>query len=126
MKPNIGSRIYEFIVSYFSLSGQLVSQQEAEANIREGVSFKGTNILILILAILIASLGLNTNSTAVIIGAMLISPLMGPIIGIGLGVGIHDFDLLKRCLRNLVMAAGFSVIAATLYFLISSVNEQHS
>ena len=56
MKPNIGSRIYEFIVSYFSLSGQLVSQQEAEANIREGVSFKGTNILILILAILIASL----------------------------------------------------------------------
>lgn len=126
MKPNIGSRIYEFIVSYFSLSGQLVSQQEAEANIREGVSFKGTNILILILAILIASLGLNTNSTAVIIGAMLISPLMGPIIGIGLGVGIHDFDLLKRCLRNLVMAAGFSVIAATLYFLISPVNEQHS
>ena len=55
MKPNIGSRIYEFIVSYFSLSGQLVSQQEAEAIIREGVSFKGTNILILILAILIAS-----------------------------------------------------------------------
>lgn len=126
MKPNLGSRIYDFILNYFSLSGQLVSQQEAEANIREGVSFKGTNILILILAILIASLGLNTNSTAVIIGAMLISPLMGPIIGIGLGVGIHDFELLKRCLRNLLMAAGFSVIAATLYFLISPVNEQHS
>lgn len=126
MKTNIGTRIYDFIVNYFSLSGQLVSQQEAEANIREAVSFKGTNILILILAILIASLGLNTNSTAVIIGAMLISPLMGPIIGIGLGVGIHDFDLLKRCVRNLIMAAGLSVIAATLYFLISPVNEQHS
>lgn len=126
MKTNIGTRIYDFIVNYFSLSGQLVSQQEAEANIREAVSFKGTNILILILAILIASLGLNTNSTAVIIGAMLISPLMGPIIGIGLGVGIHDFDLLKRCIRNLIMAAGLSVIAATLYFLISPVNEQHS
>ena len=119
-------RLSDFFTNYFSLSGQLVSQAEAERNIREGVSFRGTNILILILAIFIASLGLNTNSTAVIIGAMLISPLMGPIIGIGLGVGIHDFDLIKRCLRNLLMAAGFSVIASTIYFLISPVNESHS
>lgn len=126
MKQNIVAKISDFFVNYFSLSGQLVSQAEAEQNIREGVSFRGTNILILILAIIIASLGLNTNSTAVIIGAMLISPLMGPIIGLGLGVGIHDFDLLKRCLRNLIMAAGFSVIASTIYFLISPVNEQHS
>lgn len=126
MKQNFGTRLGDFFVNYFSLSGQLVSQAEAEANIREGVSFRGTNILILILAIFIASLGLNTNSTAVIIGAMLISPLMGPIIGIGLGVGIHDFALLKRCVRNLLMAALFSVIASTLYFLISPVNEQHS
>ena len=126
MKNNIVAKVSDFFVNYFSLSGQLVSQAEAEANIREGVSFRGTNILILILAIFIASLGLNTNSTAVIIGAMLISPLMGPIIGIGLGVGIHDFALLKRCVRNLVMAAGFSVIASTIYFLISPVNEQHS
>ena len=103
-----------------------MSQEQAEQNIREGVSFRGTNILILVLAILIASLGLNTNSTAVIIGAMLISPLMGPIIGIGLGVGIQDFDLIKRCLRNLFMASVFSVIASTLFFLISPVNEQHS
>ena len=96
MKSNIANRISDFFVNYFSLNGQLVSQEQAEQNIRDGVSFRGTNILILILAILIASLGLNTNSTAVIIGAMLISPLMGPIIGIGLGVGIHDFDLIKR------------------------------
>lgn len=123
---NIASRISAFFVNYFSLSGQLVSQAEAEQNIREGVSFRGTNILILILAIFIASLGLNTNSTAVIIGAMLISPLMGPIIGIGLAIGVHDFDLLKRCLRNIIMAAGFSVIASTIYFLISPVNESHS
>lgn len=123
---NFINKLSSFFVNYFTLSGQLVSQQDAEQNIREGVSFRGTNILILILAIFIASLGLNTNSTAVIIGAMLISPLMGPIIGIGLGVGIHDFDLLKRCIRNLIMAAGFSVIAATIYFLISPVNEQHS
>ena len=126
MTTNFFNKISAFFINYFSLSGQLVSQEEAERNIREGVSFKGTNILILILAIFVASLGLNTNSTAVIIGAMLISPLMGPIIGIGLGVGIHDFDLLKRCLRNLIMAAGFSVIAASIYFLISPVNEQHS
>lgn len=126
MKPNFATRISDFFVNYFTLSGQLVSQDEAEANIREGVSFRGTNILILILAIFIASLGLNTNSTAVIIGAMLISPLMGPIIGIGLGVGIQDFDLIKRCVRNLLMAAGFSIITATLYFLISPVNEEHS
>ncbi|MDE6417537.1 MAG: TIGR00341 family protein [Duncaniella sp.] len=111
---------------YFSLSGYLVSQDDAEAAIREGVSFRGTNIVILIIAIFIASLGLNTNSTAVIIGAMLISPLMGPIIGIGLAVGVEDFDLLKRSVRNLVMAAGFSVIASTLYFLVSPVSEQHS
>lgn len=126
MKASITNRISDFFVNYFSLSGQLVSQEEAEKNIREGVSFKGTNILILILAIFIASLGLNTNSTAVIIGAMLISPLMGPIIGIGLGVGIHDFNLIKRCLRNLFMAAAFSIIASTFYFLISPVNESHS
>lgn len=126
MKTDFVTKASNFFVNYFSLSGQLVSQQEAEANIREGVSFRGTNALILILAILIASLGLNTNSTAVIIGAMLISPLMGPIIGIGLGVGIHDFTLIQRCIRNLIMAACIAVLASTLYFLISPVNEQHS
>lgn len=126
MQNRLVSRLSDFFVSYFSFSGQLVSQEQAEENIREGVSFRGTNIIILILAILIASLGLNTNSTAVIIGAMLISPLMGPIIGIGLGIGIHDFSLIKRCVRNLIMAAGFSVLASTVFFLISPVNEQHS
>lgn len=126
MISQLPNKIALFFKNYFTLSPDLVPQAEAEKAIREGVSFRGTNILILILAILIASLGLNTNSTAVIIGAMLISPLMGPIIGIGLGVGIHDFDLIKRCLRNLVMAAGFSVIASTIYFLISPVNEGHS
>lgn len=126
MKKSLTNRMTDFFVNYFTLSSQLVPQSEAEQSIREDVSFKGTNILILVLAILIASLGLNTNSTAVIIGAMLISPLMGPIIGIGLGVGIHDFDLIKRALRNLVMAAVFSVIASTIYFLISPVAEGHS
>lgn len=119
-------KMRDALVTYFTLTPYLVSQQEAEASIREGISFRGTNMIILIIAIFIASLGLNTNSTAVIIGAMLISPLMGPIIGIGLGVGIQDFDLLKRSLRNLVMAASFSVATSTLYFLISPVGQGHS
>lgn len=71
------------LFGYFDLSDFLIPQEEAEETIREGVSFRGINILILIVAIFIASLGLNVNSTAVIIGAMLISPLMGPIIGLG-------------------------------------------
>ncbi|MDE5690357.1 DUF389 domain-containing protein [Duncaniella sp.] len=116
----------KYLVNYFTLTDDLLPQEEAESAIREGVSFKGTNMLILILAIFIASLGLNTNSTAVIIGAMLISPLMGPIIGIGLGVGVQDFGLLKRALRNLVMAAMFSVLTSTIYFIISPVSEGHS
>ncbi|MDE5988123.1 MAG: TIGR00341 family protein [Duncaniella sp.] len=116
----------KYFVNYFTLTDDLLPQAEAESAIREGVSFKGTNMLILILAIFIASLGLNTNSTAVIIGAMLISPLMGPIIGIGLGVGVQDFELLKRAMRNLVMAAMFSVLTSTIYFIISPVSEGHS
>lgn len=114
------------LAGYFDLSADLLPQEEAESVIREGVSFRGTNIIVLIIAIFIASLGLNTNSTAVIIGAMLISPLMGPIIGIGLAVGIQDFDLMKRSFRNLMAAAFFSIITSCIYFLISPVNEGHS
>lgn len=123
---NIFNRIRHTLVGYFTLTDFLIPQAEAEQAIRDGVSFRGTNIVILIIAIFIASLGLNTNSTAVIIGAMLISPLMGPIIGIGLAIGTEDYDLLRRSLRNLIMAAGFSVIASTIYFLISPVAEGHS
>ena len=115
------NKFKSFLSGYFDFTSYLLSQEEAEASIRNDVTFKGPNILILMLAILIASLGLNTNSTAVIIGAMLISPLMGPIIGLGLGVGILDFDLIKRSVRNLAMATGVSVIASTIYFLISLV-----
>lgn len=111
---------------YFNITPFLIPQADAEEAIREGVSFRGINILILIVAIFIASLGLNTNSTAVIIGAMLISPLMGPIIGIGLAVGIHDFELMKRSFRNLMMATLFSVATSCVYFIISPVNEGHS
>ena len=112
------------IKDYFDLTSFLLPQAEAEETIREGVSFRGTNLLVLIMAIFIASLGLNV--TAVIIGAMLISPLMGPIIGLGLAVGIQDFDLMKRSFRNLFMATAFSIATSAIYFLISPVNEGHS
>jgi len=114
------------VKGFFDLTPYLIPQQEAEAAIREGVSFRGMNALILVVAIFIASLGLTTNSTAVIIGAMLISPLMGPIIGIGLAVGIHDFELMKRSFRNLMIAATISVVTSCVYFLISPVNSSHS
>lgn len=114
------------VKSFFNLSSYLEDENIAKQSIIEGVSFKGPNILILIIAIFIASLGLNTNSAAVIIGAMLISPLMGPIIGIGLGVGTYNFPLVKRAARNLGAAALFSVLASTIYFLISPVSEGHS
>lgn len=118
--------IAEKVKNFFNLTPFLVPQDQAEASIREGVSFRGMNSLILVVAIFIASLGLNTNSTAVIIGAMLISPLMGPIIGMGLAVGVHDFELMKRSFRNLAIAAGISVATSCVYFMISPVNENHS
>lgn len=126
MTSDIASRIINYFSGYFNLSSYMLPQAEGEKVIRDGVSFRGPNIVILVLAILIASLGLNTNSTAVIIGAMLISPLMGPIIGIGLGVGVCDFTLIKQALRNLIMAATFSIVASSIYFLISPVSEGHS
>lgn len=126
MPQQILSSLKTYLKGYFNLSEFLLPQAEAEASIREGVSFRGMNSMILIAAIFIASLGLNTNSTAVIIGAMLISPLMGPIIGMGLGVGIHDFGLIKRSFHNLTMATAISVITSTIYFVISPVTEGSS
>ena len=83
-------------------------------------------MLVLIFAIFIASLGLNTDSIPVIIGAMLISPLMGPIIGMGLAIGIEDFSLLKRSLKNIVMAIIGSLLASAIYFMISPQYEGSS
>ena len=111
---------------YFDLLGDREDEQQVVAQVGAGVEFRGTNLWILICAIMIASLGLNVNSTAVIIGAMLISPLMGPIIGMGLGVGIGDFDLLKRALKNYAVAALISVVTAAVYFLISPLSEARS
>lgn len=97
-----------------------------DASIRQNVDFKSANAWTLVFAIFIASVGLNVNSTAVIIGAMLISPLMGPIVGAGFALGINDFELLKRAGRNLLIALAISVVTSTLYFLISPFSEAQS
>lgn len=94
--------------------------------IERDIEFKGPNLWILVCSILIASIGLNTNSTAVIIGAMLISPLMGPIVGIGYSAAVYDYALLMRSLRNFGLAVAFAVITSTLYFLISPLYEIQS
>jgi len=96
------------------------------SDIRKNIEFRGANFWTLICAIFIASIGLNTNSTAVIIGAMLISPLMGPIMGAGLALGTNDIDLLKRSLRNLSIAVLAAVITSALYFLITPLDQAQS
>lgn len=125
-KRGVLIQVKEYLTGYFDVRAELDDEKTAVEAVMDGVSFKGANIIILILAIFIASLGLNTNSAAVIIGAMLISPLMGPIIGMGFGVGTYDFDLIKRSFRNLAVAAMFSVLASALYFFISPVSEGRS
>ena len=112
--------------SYFSLAADKEDEQEVVEQVRAAVVFRGPNLWILIFAILIASLGLNVNSTAVIIGAMLVSPLMGPIIGMGLSVGIRDTDLLRRSVKNYAVATLISIVTATIYFLISPLGDAQS
>ncbi|MEO7310403.1 MAG: TIGR00341 family protein [Chitinophagaceae bacterium] len=95
-------------------------------SIDSGIVFRGTNLWVLIFAIFVASLGLNVNSTAVIIGAMLISPLMGPIMGLGLGMGINDVSLLRRALNNYLIATGVALTTSTVFFLLSPLGDAHS
>lgn len=93
-------------------------------SIKKDISFKGHNAWILVFSIFVASVGLNVSSTAVVIGAMLISPLMGPIVGVGLSVAINDVDTLKKSFINLGVMVGLSVLTAFIYFWISPVKEE--
>ena len=126
MDNSLLRQIRIFLTRHFDLRQEKEDEQETIESLKKGVEFRGTNLWVLIFAIFLASLGLNTNSTAVIIGAMLISPLMGPIMGFGLGLGITDFKLVKRSLRNYLTATVFSVVTATIYFLISPISEAQS
>jgi len=96
------------------------------AEIEKGIVFKGTNLWVLVFSIVIASIGLNTNSTAVIIGAMLISPLMGPINGLGYSIATYNFYLFRKSLKNFGLAVAASIIASTIYFALSPVSTAHS
>ena len=118
--------VKKFFSEYLDLRKDKDNEALTVESICNGVEFKGTNLWILIFAIFIASLGLNVNSTAVIIGAMLISPLMGPIMGIGLAIGQNNFELLKRSLKSYLVATVFSVITATLYFSLTPLDEVQS
>ncbi len=110
----------------FNLDDDKADEQEIVNSIKRSVEFKGSNLWALIFAILIASIGLNVNSAAVIIGAMLISPLMGPIMGVGLGVGINDLALVRSGLKNLLIAAFFSILTSSIYFWITPLDQAQS
>jgi uncharacterized hydrophobic protein (TIGR00271 family) len=114
------------ILEYFNMEPELEDFDKIHASIEKDVIFRGTNLWILMFAIVVASVGLNMNSTAVIIGAMLISPLMGPINGMGYSIATYNFPLLKKALKNFSFAVGGSLLASTLYFTISPVSTAHS
>ena len=95
------------------------------ASIRKNVPFRGANVFILVFAIIIASVGLNVNSIPVIIGAMLISPVMGPILGFGFGLGTLDRELVLDSLKNLAVMVTVSILASTLYFILSPLNLEN-
>jgi len=118
--------IFRKALHFFSLESELENQDSVYEEIKKGIVFKGTNLWILIFAIIVASVGLNMNSTAVIIGAMLISPLMGPINGMGYSIATYDFDLFRKSVKNFSFAILASLVASTLYFVLSPVSTAHS
>ena len=115
--------IKDFISELLDIRDDTDRESTVEA-IKKDISFKGHNAWILIFSIFVASIGLNVSSTAVVIGAMLISPLMGPIVGVGLSVAINDVDTLRKSFVNLGVMVGLSVLTAYTYFLISPVKEE--
>ena len=124
-KPINWKGIKEYLKELFSLRDDADAEATIES-ITKSVEFKGVNVWVLFFAIIVASLGLNVNSTAVIIGAMLISPLMGPINGIGLSIGISDDVLLRKSLYNYVVMVVISFVASSLYFLVSPLGDAQS
>lgn len=114
------------IIDRLSLTGDKADDTVIDDRIRNDIEMKGSNLWVLMFAIFVASIGLNVNSTAVIIGAMLISPLMGPIMGIGYGAGINDFTLIRKSFKNLAIATVIGLLTSTTYFLISPLSSAQS
>ena len=115
-----------FVRDRFSLAEDKENEFEIIESIKKSVPFKGINLWLLIFAILICSVGLNINSTAVVIGAMLISPLMGPIMGLGLSAGINDIALMRLAFKNLFIAVVFSVMTSAIYFWVTPLDDAQS
>lgn len=125
-KRNISARLVFEVIRRFFKSVMAIEDtdfEDTEKSIVSDMVFRGPKAWILIFSILIASIGLNANSTAVIIGAMLISPLMGPIVASGLAVGINDFALLKRAGENFLVAIIISLLTSTIYFKLSPLKD---
>ena len=114
---NILTIIKKYLLEIFDISTD-TDKEATILDIKNGIYVKGQTAWVLIFSILIASAGLNTSSTAVVIGAMLISPLMGPILGMGLSLGINDIDLLRKALINFAVMVVLSIITSFLFFSI--------
>lgn len=114
------------ILNFFDLHQGEDDKDKVLENVKSNITFRGSNLWILACAIVIASIGLNVNSTAVVIGAMLISPLMSPIVGAGFSLGIYDFNLLKKSLYNLLNATIIGLVFSTIYFFLSPFKEIQS
>lgn len=120
------SRLVRYVIRKLRLPNDEENIQTSISNIRESATTTNANRWVLVCAIFIASLGLNTNSTAVIIGAMLISPLMGPIMGFGLGLGINDIGLIRSSARSFGIMVATSLATSTMFFLISPMKDAGS
>lgn len=108
----------QYLKTLVSFSSE-IDYDHASTSIRKNIAFRGTNVFILACAIIIASVGLNVNSIPVIIGAMLVSPVMGPILGFGLGLGTEDNKLVKDSLKNFGVMVVISILASSVFFLLS-------
>lgn len=123
---NRASFIANQLTKYFDLESELDDFDKIHEAISRDIVFKGTNLWILMFAIIVASVGLNMNSTAVIIGAMLISPLMGPINGMGYSVATYNFELFRKSVKNFSFAVLASLFASTTYFALSPISTAYS
>lgn len=115
----------DFLADLFNITSDK-NEEGTIQTIKDSISMKGHTAWVLIFSIVIASVGLNANSTAVVIGAMLISPLMGPILGLGLSIGINDLYMLRRSLNNLGVMVGLSLATSFLFFSIPLFQDETS
>lgn len=116
-------KIHNFFQDVFSIEENRASNTDIKTSIRSGAKLKGANMCILIVSIIIASVGLNMNSSEIIIGAMLISPMMGPIMGIAYALATDDLKFFRRALAALGIQIIISVITSTLYFLFTPISS---